>query len=424
MKIYDDAIFFPAISIATHTQIMKNDFKVNGKSPRFYLNGMNEKTQMFHHPYILTSAYHVYKNMEFMKDIGIENPKKDTNMIFGDSGGFQIATGQLKSTPEVLTKLYDWMETNATLSPIIDAPPWSSENRLVENPEMDKGIAATKANIELLLSRPNRVKDFSWLNVSHGTSYDQRKYWYNAVKDYDFYDGWALGSLKKNAYAILTAFSNLMDEGELEKDRCKLIHFFAFTSTQFMPIAIYLKHKLNRKGYKINISFDSSYATQNGGWGKYLIYPSSSGFMSYHLSNRFLDKFQDVPMPCNCPVCKGIRLKDMYNAEALKTDGESYFYNVVQSHNVYMLAEYVKMLHSLIYTDCPELWTTCFKTKQQRVFKVIDAMFEAPKGQAHWIVERDYAFLSSFIEIPPENPDDDFAKSFGNKENNEDEDAS
>jgi hypothetical protein len=413
MKIQKNAIFFPAISIATHTTIMKNNWLVNNKSPRFYLKNLTLDQQLFKLPYILTSAAHNYKDINFMKSIGINDLTKDVEMVFGDSGGFQIATGDLKETPELLHKLYDWMEANATLSPVIDHPPWKSDQTEIGLTDLDKALDKTKKNIDLLLTR--KQKDgFNWLNVVHGKKYDHRVYWYKNIQNYDFYNGWALGSLRKNAYAILSAFASLLDNGELEKDRCKLIHFFGFSAAKYIPYIIYLKHKINMRGLNVNISFDSSYATQNGGWGKYLLYPSSTGFMSYHLSNRHIGKFKDVPMPCSCPVCSGVNLIDVLNENALKSEYQAYFYNVVQSHNVYMLNEYVKMLHSLIYTDCPDLWETSFKSAQIKVFKVIDKMFDAKPGTSIQVIENNVSILNkvddSTDESSIENLDDLFGE--------------
>lgn len=397
MKYDEKAIFFPAISIATHTTIMKKNWLVNGKSPRFYLNDQSPEDQCFHHPYILTSAGHNYKDVDFMKSIGINDLEKDTDIVFGDSGGFQIGTGELNCDDETLEKLYTWMERNSTVAPIIDVPPWSIRNDTssLSTSDMDDAIKRTKKNVDYLQKRGFKG-EFDWLNVVHGHSYEHRDYWYNHIKDIDVHNGWAIGSLRKNMYVVLMAFSVLMDNDEFSnEERCKLIHFFGLSSTRFMPIMIYLKYKLNQAGYKINVSFDSSYATQNGGWGKYLLYPSSTGFMSYHLSNRLVGQFEDTPLPCKCPVCKGYTHQDILNETALSNDGESLFYNVVQSHNVYMLVEYVDMLHSLIYTGNKDLWATCFKSEQLKTFNVIDKMFEAEAGTAHHVVERNIGLLGN-----------------------------
>lgn len=413
MKYDNNAIFFPAISIATHTTIMKKNWLVNGKSPRFYLNGLKKEDQCFHHPYILTSAGHNYKDIDFMKSLGINDLDKDVNIIFGDSGGFQIGTGDLKCDDQTLEKLYSWMEVNSTVAPIIDVPPWSisKDTSNLSTSDMDEAIKKTKSNVSYLDKRGFK-SGFDWLNVVHGHSYDQRNYWYKNIKDLDIHNGWALGSLRKNMYVILMAFSVLLDNKELDNyEKCKLIHFFGLSATRFMPIMIYIKHKLNKLGYKTNISFDSSYATQNGGWGKYLLYPSSTGFMSYHLSNRLVDKFQNSKLPCNCPVCDGYTLQDILNEKALSNEGESLFYNVVQSHNVYMLVQYVEMLHSLIYTDCPELWETCFNAQQMKIFKVIDKMFDAPQGESHVVIEKNVGILNKYSK--DENDNESIEDMFG-----------
>jgi queuine/archaeosine tRNA-ribosyltransferase len=397
MDFYTDTLFFPAISIATHTQLLKENWKVKNKSPRFYLTSVAEETQLFRHPYILTSAGHNYKKMDFMKTLGINDIKKDVNQIFGDSGGFQIATGSLANTDEIINKLYSWLEVNSTLAPVIDVPPWNSNlDAVVTKQDTEKSLKLTKYNIEKLLSR--KKSDVLWLNASHCREYDDRMTWFNEVKDYNL-DGWALGSISKNFYVILSAFATMIDSKELANTkRCQHIHFFGITATRYMPIIIYIKHKLNKLGYKINVSFDSSYATQNGGYGKYLMFPSATGFCSYHLSNKYLNKYQDVALPCDCPVCSDIRLKDILNENALRSVGQSYYYNVVQSHNVYLLLQYVKTLHSLIYTDCPELMSTAFKSGQLAIFKIIDEMFDTTKKTAYQIVTENETILHKIEE--------------------------
>jgi len=411
MEYQSDFIFFPAISIATHTQIMKADFKVKGKSPRFYLNSLTDDKKLFNHPYILTSAAHNFKNINFMKDIGVNDVNKDVNLIFGDSGGFQIKTGVIKDTPEIKDKLYTWMENNVTMAPIIDHPPTYNGDKVSEK-DFDEYLNKTKENIEYLQKRPTKNK-INWLNVTQGVLYEDRKKWYDAVKDYNL-DGWAMGSLRKDARVILNAFAVFLEGGELEKkDRCKHIHFFGITATKYMPLMIYIKHKMHQAGYKINVSMDSSYATQNGGWGKflfshndfeainsidnkesYLSSEKSKGFLSYHLSNRLIGKVNgDVNLPCYCPVCTGIKLKDILNDNALKTVGESYYYNVVQSHNVFVLKEYVNSLQNIIYTNSYDLYSSAFRSYDVYLFKLIDKMFDNPK-QASYLIASEGERLS------------------------------
>lgn len=393
----DEIIFIPAVSIATHISVMINDWKLNGKTARFYLKNKSPDEQSFHHPYMLTSAAHNYKKLDFAKRMGINDLSKDVGMLFGDSGGFQIATGAIKGdSDEIINSLYTWLETNATVAPIIDVPPFVT-GMLSNIGEADmKGCAdKTKLNIKALLDR-KKVDTISWLNVSHGRSYEQRNFWYDEVQDFDFYNGWAIGSLRKNNYTILSAFASLMDKGEFEKERCKLIHFFGMSSMRYTPIMIYLKYKLNQKGYKINLSFDSSYATKDCAFGKYLtMMPDSNGFASYHLSNRLIGKFNvNAGLPCTCPVCKNLKLGEVLNENALKAAGQYYFYNVVQSHNVMILCDYINKIQNIIYTDCEYLWKSAFRADYIKTFKVIDQMFEAPKGKSMSVINKFNAFLN------------------------------
>lgn len=394
MKYFENAIFFPAVSMATFHTIMRKDWRIEpNRTSRFYLNGLTPTQQLFHHPYLLVSAGHNYRDATHMKTLGINCLNKDVDMVVGDSGGFQLATGEIKNTPKMIDTLYTWLENNCTISPIIDCPPWTTPAADITQVSMDKGIEGTKKNVDTLFSRP-QVPDHSWLNVVQGRTYEQRTYWYHHVKDFNL-QGWALGSMRKNAHYILTSFASLFDNSELENtERCKMIHFFGFSATRYIPCLLYIKHKMNKAGYKVNISFDSSYPIQDGGYGKYFLHPNASGFTSYHLSNKYLGKFVDGPLPCECPVCKGVNLGDILRPGVFDAAGQNLFYNVVQSHNLRMLCEYVKVIDKLFHTDCPGLWETAFKAKQLKVFKVIDKMFDAPKGKSITVIENNAAILN------------------------------
>lgn len=388
MKYTDNVIFIPAVSIATHISTLKNDWHIHNKSPRFYLKYLNDDNRLFHHPYMLTSAAHNYKNINYAAQMGINDLKTDIDMLFGDSGGFQIATGAIQNvTDETLHDIYHWLETNATVAPIIDHPPYTTGMSNVTN-KMKDSIEITKHNINILLSREKT--DTDWLNVLHGRSYEQRCWWYDEMNDYDFYNGWAIGSLRKNDFTILASIASLMDKGELEKYRCKLIHFFGMSSMRFVPLMVYIKFKLNKKDYNINVSFDSSYATKDCAFGKYLtMMPDSTGFASYHLSNKLIGKFnKDAKLPCKCSVCKDLTLGEVLNEKALKSKYEYFFYNVVQSHNVLLLRDYIDKIQNIIYSDCEHFWESAFKSSFLKTFKVVDKIFDAKPGKSYATLQK------------------------------------
>ena len=390
MKHYNFPIFFPAVSIATHVSCVKNDYRINGKpdlSSRFYLKDHPGNDESFiKHPFLLTSAGHNYKNMSFAKDIGVEDLSKDIELLFGDSGGFQISSGAIKDLGlETKEKIYEWLHKNSNVAPIIDCPPHAthSSNRNLDT--FKKSITDTVSNIEIL-EKSQFHGNTSWLNVIHGTVHSHRKQWYDSVKHFDFFEGWALGSLQRNYYVILCGIALLIDEGEFEKvDTCKLIHFFGTSSLKYIPLILYIKHKLNKMGSPINISFDSSYATRDCSFGKMLIMmPNSQGLTSLHLTNKEIGNFNpDALLPSINPVCSGLKLGDVLNEDALKAASGYQFYNVIQNHNIYVLYEFVNKMWNIINTDNAHFVESGFKSEQLKLFKVIDKMFDAGKGKAH-----------------------------------------
>jgi queuine/archaeosine tRNA-ribosyltransferase len=395
MKYSKRTIYIPAVSIATHMSVMTHDWKLNGKTARFYLNGMDEKTQIFHHPYMLTSAAHNYEKTDYAKVMGIKDLKTDIDMLFGDSGGFQIATGAIKVKEDTQDKIYTWLENNTTVAPIIDHPPYTTGMTNLGKADMSDSLNKSLASINLLKSRPTMNKT-EWLNVSHGRTYEQRKWWIENIDKEDFFSGWAIGSLRKNNYVILSAFCSLLDAGILERESTKLIHFFGLSSMRFIPLMVYINHKMKQKGYKINVSFDSSYATKDCAFGKYLtMMPDSKGFASYHLSNKYIGKFNpEAGLPCKCAICDGLKLGDVLNENSLKASGKYYFYNVVQSHNVLILRDYIEKIENVIQTDCEFFWTSAFKSDYMKTFKIVDSIFDAPKGKSYGIIEKFQTFLN------------------------------
>ena len=73
---------------------------------------------------------------------------------------------------------------------------------------------------------------------------------------------------------------------------------------------------------------------------------------------------------------------------------------------MFCLNEYVKNIQSLVYTDCKEMWESCFKSKQLQVFKVIDKMFENI-GKSHQIILDNYQLLNKIEEDSADTTEDE-----------------
>ena len=82
-------LFIPSLSAGgTAASLKKNREVEPGLTSRFYAEDFPEE---FRHPYFLITAGHFYKKMDARVTFGLENV-----FTFGDSGGFQIASGAIK----------------------------------------------------------------------------------------------------------------------------------------------------------------------------------------------------------------------------------------------------------------------------------------------------------------------------------------
>ena len=92
--------YFPSFSVAGFGQALRKDLKLrNGLTSRFYSEEFPEK---YRHTEFLISAGHFLKRPDLYGEHGFT----DKNLIMGDSGGFQIASGALKWDKSLLEKVF------------------------------------------------------------------------------------------------------------------------------------------------------------------------------------------------------------------------------------------------------------------------------------------------------------------------------
>ena len=93
-------IYYPSLSAGSMVSAFKKDAKFeDGTTMRFFSKDYPEE---WRHPYFLITAGHHYKKMDFRQQIGLD----DDVLVFGDSGGFQIATGALKWDSTIREKIF------------------------------------------------------------------------------------------------------------------------------------------------------------------------------------------------------------------------------------------------------------------------------------------------------------------------------
>ena len=121
-------LYIPSLSAGSMVSAFKKDTKFeDGTTMRFFAKEYPEK---WRHPYFLVTAGHHYKKMDFRDQLGLD----DGTFVFGDSGGFQIATGALKWDSTIREKIFHWLEANSDVAANLDIPPRVTfENRFQDS---------------------------------------------------------------------------------------------------------------------------------------------------------------------------------------------------------------------------------------------------------------------------------------------------
>jgi len=252
--------YFPANSAGPISAMMvKNQWTPNKKLPFRYYS--EEYPSDYRIPAYLTTAGHLYKKEEYIK--GFDFP--DDCVVFGDSGGFQIATGKLKYTDELREKIFRWLENNSTIAANLDIPP-----KVSKSGHFDECLGISYNNFKYFEKHQSGKTKF--LNVLQGLHEENYLKWYNRVCDFEF-NGWAIGVDQRTAalYQIMAAVSILMDGKEHEKKNIEWIHFLGVTGTEPLVYLTQVQKSLEEIGSHVQISTDSSTPNISAKFGGYFI---------------------------------------------------------------------------------------------------------------------------------------------------------
>lgn len=357
------------------------------KSLRYY-----NSDGIYYYPYILVSAGPWYKKKNYANEIGIDLKK---TLMLGDSGGYQLATGVLKYTPSVVEEIFNWLENNTNYAINLDLPMYiNSDVKLIENKEnKEYKIKISKENFDYFYK--NQSGKTKYLNVLHGRTLEDLDLWYDAVKEYDFPGGWAIGGAAINNFYILQSFFYLYEKGRLHefKDTKALLHILGFSRLQSLYVPLYLQKKLNEKDVNIKITFDSSAPTQLAIRGQYIFdLPGRRQLLNFNKKTGIIDK--DIKLPCNCPVCKGVSYKsfcdhcieEVNNEFTYKND----FYCILSLHNTYKYLEYVSKIDTILNTGSTEHYRDLFNEHQLTTIDIINKAFEAESPLKFILEHEDY----------------------------------
>ncbi len=395
------AKYLPAISgfYTTHLgkDLLDEKFVPAERLPKkfeFGLQGLNfldPEYSYYHYKYGLYSAGHAERNLTKCDDREpmIHKRDKDTVLI-GDSGGFQIATGVIKldwtkvKTTEgdkLREEILRYLEHTSDWSMTLDVPafaalpPLSAKTGLTT---FEDCLEISVYNLDYFMKHrvPGKTK---FLNVLSGSSLDNSKQWYDAVKPYSqpaevvkmgytedrTFEGWAFAGVNmRDMKSVLNRMLDLRRDDLLAtKD---WIHFLGIGRLDWACYLTSIERELKKYNPRINISFDAaSPFVAAGGYALSYNYNYFSPNQLTYAMGRGLDdkslKGSQMAMPFQGPIMERCTVGDLcvmgYNAKGEpdlnkhgkegKTSWDTTTYAIVMAHNVYNHIQAVQEINRL-----------------------------------------------------------------------------
>lgn len=335
----DEWIYYPSFSSGNSRDWLLKNFPIDSNLTGRFYDPKFKDVSGFYHPYFLLSAGHCYKHKELRKNMGLED-----SLVFGDSGGYQIATGAIKWDFKMRDQIFEWLENNSDVAMNIDFPPFPGS--LYEH-KFDEALKISKDNFQHF--EKNQSGKTKFLNVLQTRLMDSETLtWYDNVKDFNF-KGWGIGgcrTLSKMMYQ--TAL--FLDQKIWENPNNEILHYLGITDIKSMIYLSILQKEYNKKfgQNKVVVSVDSSsphLATIYGGWYLGLnIKTLSLNSLSLAKKNSY-DPMTKLPCFEECPVCKG---KNMEKLEEFKTLN-SYLY--MTCHNLCIFLKIIKQVTNIFKYD-------------------------------------------------------------------------
>jgi len=237
-------IYFPSFSAGEYGDKLKKDFRFrNGMTCRFYSDEMEEK---YRHPQVLITAGAHFKQDGYRDKLGLT---KD-NLVMGDSGGYQIASGAMKWDIKHRDRIFKWLEENTDIAMNLDIPP-----RLKYQGKYGECLEISKENFKYFSD--NQTGATRFMNVIQGDDEHTYMNWYNEVKDFDFL-GWGIGGCGGSLYRFMSGVLALINGKEHLKDSTKVIHILGTSKIRDFLMLKQLSKSIGEVGSKAIVTTDSS----------------------------------------------------------------------------------------------------------------------------------------------------------------------
>jgi hypothetical protein len=280
-------------------------------------SGVNHSGLMFCYTNKKSARHHRYDKSKF------------NTYLFGDSGGFKLATGTESFIDPV--DLAHWYNLYVRQGMTLDVPPWCTDMETLL-----RHAAIQKLNTKII--KDNLDGSVELYNISHGYDFESRLRYLDAVQDDDL-TNWGIGSAYfGNPYDFITnVMTSLQNVKQVDK-----AHIFGIANTLLIPVLAWI-------GKYYTITSDSSTHVQ-----------SAKSMILFQMQGHQLKKIrvgktdpaillspnQNPLLTCTCPACTCLNDFEFYSNAV----GTAYPFLLLCMHNINILAQYGRIWNDLAQT--------------------------------------------------------------------------
>lgn len=386
--------------------------------------------------------YALYSSGQFEKafvttDDMVANRKRDGVIIVGDSGGYQLGSGAIKSKREkeaiyryaespqdfyanwfmtgYRERVLNWLDAYTDYAMTLDLPLWASTEAKptstspIRNLSIKQLIDLSVDNLRYF--QENRARNFSgegtkFLNVIQDIEQvGAGDLWYDAVKDFEF-EGWAFGGTSSQLRHMLRRLRTMLDEDKLK--RTEVIHLLAKSPPIQSVIYTAIQQAVSKAADRpIRFTYDSSSPHRASGMSRAIYHKPelSSSLRSWRMSSR--------PIPQNMQVARGnVRvdlpefspLSRIFNVNHIVFHKQANRFgrvdnlgeHLMTNHNIYTFHATALEACDLVFGDKPD--TSRVPVLLQELVRFVNVFFES--GGSEQLIS-DNAKLLDVFDPPP-----------------------
>ena len=254
------AIYLPAVYQFFAEKVITNITSTNG----IFATDLNflDVHNTFYYPDALYSAG--CANLSSNALPTMFDTRTKTNRLLGDSGGYEIASGNLVPTNENIHKIHNFLNTKCCAAMTLDVPTKPMyRQKLGLLPKsypyntFDDCLFETIRFLEHFKDLGSEKGKF--LNVLQGSGINDTDKWYDNVKPYKLY-GWAFaGGIEYEFHTVLYRILRLIKDNQFDKPSTWL-HFLGVSTPMAAVFLSTIKSALNMRfqnNCEIEVSYDS-----------------------------------------------------------------------------------------------------------------------------------------------------------------------